>query len=327
MKAVPVSVVIPTYNCGALLVQAVDSVLAQSAPPLEIVVVDDGSTDDTRSRLAPYGDKVRYLAQANQGVAAARNRGIQESRGEFVAFLDADDVWHPEKLAAQTAALAGRADIGLLATDFVDWPGEGWKELAGQVPAPVPTPWERLVVKNDLCTSSLLVRRSALEKVGEFDTSMQGPEDHDLWLRLAEVSVVATLPLPLAGYRWVPGSLSKQAARMEAGMRRVLEKVDEGKEWRGRWLLRRKAYSYCHYSCGYMHSVASNHGPALRNLVQSFLWYPLPFRREDVRTPLARPKLLIKAVLRGLRLADAVQGQVPISPEGGRSAQPVCPNA
>src|SRR5436305_5180727 len=101
MNGVPVSVVIPTYNCGGLVAEAVGSVLAQSRLPAEIIVVDDGSRDDTRERLAPFGDRIRYVCQANQGVSAARNLGVQHARGEVIAFLDADDIWHPRRLELQ----------------------------------------------------------------------------------------------------------------------------------------------------------------------------------------------------------------------------------
>src|SRR5712675_1199611 len=96
-----VSVIIPTYNSGRLVVEAVESALAQTLAPAEILVVDDGSTDDTRDRLAKFGPPVSYIHQENQGVAAARNRGIRAATGDLVAFLDADDVWHPKKLERQ----------------------------------------------------------------------------------------------------------------------------------------------------------------------------------------------------------------------------------
>src|SRR4051812_7491732 len=101
MKRVPVSVIIPTYNSGALLVQALDSVLAQTCVPEQIIVVDDGSQDDTAERMARYAGRVHYVSQRNQGVSAARNRGMQEAGEEWVAFLDADDVWHPRKIELQ----------------------------------------------------------------------------------------------------------------------------------------------------------------------------------------------------------------------------------
>src|SRR5262245_35430521 len=104
MQPAPVSVVIPTYNSGRLVVEAVESVLAQTTRVAETVVVDDGSTDDTRQRLGRYAGSVRYVGQPNQGVSAARNRGVSEASQDFVAFLDADDVWHPRKIELQMAA-------------------------------------------------------------------------------------------------------------------------------------------------------------------------------------------------------------------------------
>ena len=101
-----VSVVIPAYNCAAYGGQAVDSVLHQTYTDWEIIVVDDGSQDDTRLILEQYGDRIRYIYQQNQGVSIARNRGIELARGEFIAFLDADDYFFPDKIAAQIAVFA-----------------------------------------------------------------------------------------------------------------------------------------------------------------------------------------------------------------------------
>src|SRR5690242_14754403 len=111
-----VSVVIPAYNYGRFVGEAVDSVLAQSYPHVETIVVDDGSQDDTRERLAHYGNRIRYIYQQNQGLPAARNTGIRHSSGELIAFLDADDTWHPRKLEIQVRCLTDRPDLGLLAT-------------------------------------------------------------------------------------------------------------------------------------------------------------------------------------------------------------------
>src|SRR6266849_6286184 len=104
------SVIIPTYDSGQLVVEAVASALAQSLAPAEVIVVDDGSTDDTRERLALFGPPVRYIHQKNQGVAAARNTGLHEATGELIAFLDADDVWHPLKLELQVSCLRSEAE-------------------------------------------------------------------------------------------------------------------------------------------------------------------------------------------------------------------------
>jgi glycosyltransferase involved in cell wall biosynthesis len=108
-----VSVVIPAYNCAAYVGQAVDSVLRQTYTDWEIIVVDDGSRDDTKLILEQYGDRIRYIYQQNQGVSIARNRGIELARGEFIAFLDADDYFLPDKIAAQIAVFAAQPNLGI----------------------------------------------------------------------------------------------------------------------------------------------------------------------------------------------------------------------
>src|SRR5581483_8515222 len=180
-----ISVVIPAYNAGRYVTQAIDSVLAQTPRPCEILVINDGSTDDTEERLLPYWNDIRYIAQPNQGVSASRNRGIQEARGDFVAFLDADDVWHPRKLDLQMQVFARRPELGFLSTQRFPWPASEFPDIAATDPRDslVSIPWSRLVAQNLLDTSSLVCRRELLETVGPFDTRMQGPEDHDLWVR------------------------------------------------------------------------------------------------------------------------------------------------
>src|SRR3990167_8128796 len=109
-----VSVVIPTYNYARYLPQAIDSVLGQTYPHIEVVVVDDGSTDESRDVLRAYGSRIRWVQQERQGVSAARNRGVRESRGDLVAFLDADDRWLPTKLERQVARWCNEPELGLV---------------------------------------------------------------------------------------------------------------------------------------------------------------------------------------------------------------------
>ena len=303
MKRAPVGVVIPTFNSGHLVTEAIDSVLRQSVVPAEIIVVDDGSKDDTRERVARYGQQIRYLYHQNQGVSATRNRGVQEAGCEYIAFLDADDVWHPKKLELQLAALSREPGLGLLGTRTLNWPAARFAELADLAGERLEVvPWERLVVKNCFVTSSILTPRRILRQVGLFDTGLQGPEDYDLWLRVAEVSRVANLDLPLTGYREVPSSLSKQAAQMEAGVLKILAKLDERGAWRGRRLLRRKAYSHASHSCAYMYGAAGYHARALLRSIGSLLSYPFPYRKDEVRVPLERPKRLVWSLLHLLHL-------------------------
>src|SRR3989442_15842469 len=121
MSQVPVSVVIPTYNRGDMIRDAIDSVLGQTVVPSQIVVIDDGSSDDTEARLKSYGARVLYRRQANAGPSAARNHGVRLATERFVAFIDADDVWHPRKLELQLLHMRRDPELGLLATEQFDW--------------------------------------------------------------------------------------------------------------------------------------------------------------------------------------------------------------
>jgi glycosyltransferase involved in cell wall biosynthesis len=312
----PVSVVMPTYNCGRWLVRAVDSVLAQTARPAEILVVDDGSTDDTAARLEPYRGHVRYFRQPNRGVAAARNAGVAAANEPWVAFLDADDVWHPRKLELQTRVLGQRRDLAILGACWFAWPVESFPDVGGDPAGRVAdVSWRRLVVKNVLATSAVVVSRIALDRAGPFDTSLQGPEDWDLWLRVTEAAPAANLDLPLVGYRSVVGSVSRQADTCRGGMLRVLEKVSR----RGApgWgpLVRRKAHAVLNHECSHVYGAAGRYGAAIRAELASLLWYPLPLARAETGSRLGRPRRLAVQVLRALRL------------KGGDVSHPACLSA
>jgi glycosyltransferase involved in cell wall biosynthesis len=301
MNTAPVSVVIPTYNSGHLVTQAIESALSQGLPPREILVVDDGSTDDTARRVSVY-PHVRYLPQPNQGVSAARNTGVRAASQEFVAFLDADDVWHPCKLELQMEVFERHPELGIVGAHQFDWPASSFPEIATHSPRLEFVTWSDLVVKNRLHTSSLVVRREVLRQAGEFDTAIQGPEDRDLWLRVVEFAPVCNLELPLLGYRDVPGSVSKQAARCKAGMLRILQKIDERNVWRGRWLLRRKAYSYVYHSCAYIYGAGELYREALRCSLLSLAWYPLPYLGSERGMSFERPKRFFVNLARWLGL-------------------------
>jgi glycosyltransferase involved in cell wall biosynthesis len=297
----PVTVIIPAYNSRPWIREAVESVLNQSAPASEIIVIDDGSTDGTSAELAGYGSRVQCVSQANSGVAAARNAGLRHATGELIAFLDADDIWHPRKLEIQMRVMADDPGIGLLGTRVFDWPAPHVPDVGGEDVSRVTCFGQgHMAVKNHLVTSSVMVRREVVKRAGEFDPLLRGPEDHDYWLRATEVTRVGRLDAALTGYRRTAGSLSTQTATMEAGMRRILQKLDErgwpdGRRWR------RRAYSYSHYSWAYMQSAAGRPGRALKELAKSVALYPLPYERMEVSMSLARPRMFGVLMLRMLR--------------------------
>lgn len=298
-----VSVIIPTYNSGQMVTQALESVLAQTFPASEIIVVDDGSTDDSSRSLQPFLGRIRYISQHNQGASAARNRGIQECQGDLIAFLDADDFWHPRKLELQMHVLSRRPEVGLLGTSTFEWPTSTIPTIdRSPLESTVPMRWEQFVLKTLLYPSTVVTRRSVLQEAGGFDIGLRCSEDRDLWLRIAELSQVAKLDLPLTGYRFVPGSLSQQLDALKDGGEKLLRKLDERRAWKGRRLLRRKAYSFFNYQCSYEYSAKGNQGGALVSLLKSFAWYPLPYGPVEVGGSLVRLKRLGVFLLRMLRL-------------------------
>ena len=207
-----ISVVIPTYNRAALLRAAVQSVLGQTYDSWELVVVDDGSTDETAAYLDTLTDaRVRHVVRAHSGNAAlTRNFGARAARGSHVAFLDSDDLWRPEKLVLQMEDLEARPECGWSYTGvaLVD---EGGRELhpAGGRPWMARRGWilEDVVDRPALvATSSVLVRRQLFETVGGFNESLLRCHDLDLWIRLAEVSPASVVARPVTQWRQHPGN-------------------------------------------------------------------------------------------------------------------------
>src|SRR5262245_40001432 len=184
MRPDSVSVVIPTYNYASFVVQAVESALAQRwLGAMEVIVVDDGSTDDTCERLAPFRDRIRYIRQRNQGLSAARNTGIRQARYEWIALLDSDDVWHPDKTRVQLEAVGGNPSIGFVGTPPGPIPDSRLPLRAAEAVRELGV--RDFMVGTPLGPSSTMVRRRAFERVGFFDETLRSVEDRDMWLRLA----------------------------------------------------------------------------------------------------------------------------------------------
>jgi glycosyltransferase involved in cell wall biosynthesis len=256
MQATPlplVSVVIPVYNAERYLGESLDTALAQDYGNVEIIAVDDGSTDGSASILASYGDRIRVLSQANAGPARARNAGIETARGEFVAFLDADDVWRAQKLRLQVEHLLANDDVGLVyntwavldgedpraAVDFLagidQHPATDGEATDGEATAPT-LPLDRagsgwvyhLLLQDSIVhTSAAMVRRSLLQQVNGFDDSLRRGQDYDLWLRLSRHTPFHKLTAVLSAYRLHSHSITQQPTPVNYGavvINRALEK-------------------------------------------------------------------------------------------------------
>jgi glycosyltransferase involved in cell wall biosynthesis len=275
MSAAPVSVVIPTYNYAHFIGEAIDSVLAQTMPALEIIVVDDGSTDDTRERVAKYGDRVRYIHQANRGLSAARNTGIAAARGEFVALLDADDRWKPGKLAAQWAEFTG-PDIGLVYCGKEVFHEQGRVSLVPAVKAEADRALELLLTANLFCPSSVIMRRECFAKCGTFDETLRKVEDREMWIRIAKQFRLACVPECLAEWRLHGSALNTKTDGMEEAFRETLRRAFVDGPLRGNTGLRRQAYAFMYFDFSWVYHMARQHGAAWRYVALSLLRYPLP---------------------------------------------------
>lgn len=241
-----VSVVIPNYNQSHFLVGALDSVLAQTVAAAEVIVVDDGSTDDCRQVLTRYGDPVRVIHQGNLGLAGARNTGIRAATGEFVALLDADDQWMPTYLATMLA-LADcnpEAAVYYCQARCMDEAGRDLPQVLGGPPVPPTELYATLVRANFLIPSTILMRRRVVVAAGMFDATLRSCEDWDLWLRLLPQQQAVGTDACLVRYRQHGASLSKDPRGMLDAATAVIRKhfgEDDGKPFQA-WSDKRWAY-------------------------------------------------------------------------------------
>ena len=266
-----ISVIIPAYNAASFVSSAIESALAQTYPPLEILVVDDGSSDKTAEVVARFAAPVRLLLQKNGGPAAARNHAARVARGEWLAFLDADDVWLPEKLERQITFISG-AGVGI-----VHCMHEG-HDSAAAIPDCVD--FDRLWKRNCIANSSVILRRTAFEQTGGFDEDrgLVGVEDYNLWLRVAAAGwQIVTCRETLWRYTPAEDSLS---SRVERFAECELKNIDHLKRTLGlaeplcqkKRLAVRELYGMYLFSLGEMHAArrflipAILRGPSLPGL-------------------------------------------------------------
>jgi glycosyltransferase involved in cell wall biosynthesis len=198
------SVVMPTYNRAGLVARAVDSVLAQTCRDFEVIVVDDGSTDDTEVVVRPYRDRIRYLRQSNRGSASARNLGILECRGRYVAFLDSDDLWHPEKLARTEEAIEAHPDAGLFYSDYRSRAADGRPVRVERCRPVVGNAYSEILLHYFALTSTVVCKRECFDVCGLFHEPLRRAQDWDMWIRIARRFSFVHIPAVLTEYTWEP---------------------------------------------------------------------------------------------------------------------------
>lgn len=231
-----VSIIIPSYNCAQFIAEALDSVLEQTYKDFEAIIIDDGSTDNLKDVVAPYltrfPDKVRYIYQENQGLANARNTAIKHARGEFLALLDADDKWLPNRLEEGIKVMEANPDVGLLHSNITRFAEDGRilpapvrrkKFLSGSI-------FKHIFLRQaDVACPTALFRKECCDKVGVFDPNLArlGCEDRDLWLRIAREYRVLYLDQVLAMYRVRKSSMSRNYEKMFKAQMYVIEKYSQ----------------------------------------------------------------------------------------------------
>jgi glycosyltransferase involved in cell wall biosynthesis len=295
---VRVSLIIATFNHARLLGDAIDSALAQTLTGVDIVVVDDGSTDDTPAVLERYRGRIRVLRQPNRGLAAARNTGLAAARGTYVAFLDADDIMAPAKLAEQVAVLERAPTIGWTYCDvLIETVATGATVRASErfgYAARALDGWlfPELIHGNFIPAIAPLVRRTALDAAGGFDERLTALEDWDLWLRLALLAEARYTPAVLASYRVQPGGMSEDRARMDRNRFRVLDKLCRTRPaaLEGLGVVGRRVIADTHNWLGKEAYASGDWGEARRRFAASVL--TVPWQRQA-------PLLLGLSLVRG----------------------------
>ncbi len=290
MTHATISVVIPTYNRARIVGDAVASALAQTYPPSEVIVVDDGSKDDTAAALEVFGGRVQYIRQQNGGPAAARNTGIRRSSGRFVAFLDSDDLWKPDKLRLQMGVFEGDASLGIVSclSDYVTFegrpifpPGPARATIRAGSRGGV----RALLLANTVSGgSSAVVRRECLDDVGLFDESLRGVEDWDFWLRAAKRHAIGFVNEPLTVMRSCGDNLSRPAnvAAMLDNELRLLGKHFADRSYRIGFYDRGMALAERFGRSAWTWYGVGNVREARRCLLQALVSNPVHFARQRV---------------------------------------------
>lgn len=218
-----VSVVIPCYNGEAFLAEAIASTLEQSCAPTEVLVVDDGSSDASADIARAFGHPVRLIQQDNAGTAVARNNGIRQARGEWIALLDADDLWHPQKLHRQLAKARDGFDMVYTDAENIGLVGSYPRTRMEYMELPEGDIFDQLLLGNFIVLSSVLVRRSVLLDTGLFTTEQIFCEDWPLWMAIAQDRLVGVVREPLTQYRIHGGSKTHKIERAHRFRLQALE--------------------------------------------------------------------------------------------------------
>ncbi|MFA7677230.1 MAG: glycosyltransferase [Candidatus Omnitrophota bacterium] len=265
-----VSVIIPAYNKAELTVETVESVLAQTYGNTEIIVIDDGSTDNTKVKLEPYLDRIKYVYKKNGGACSARNLGISIARGQYIGLLDCDDLYLPEKIELSVNYLEDHPDFGFVhsAAYFIDEKGKILRTFSS---GDNRCSWigKKLLLKNFICNSTVVAKKSCFEKSGVFDEEIFTPADWDMWLRLAENYKTGYIDKPLTMYRVSSAYILKNTELFKNEERKVLEKAFKRNNKLSR-RLKGKIFANAHFRCAQNYILTDQFAKAKKEMFLSF---------------------------------------------------------
>jgi len=276
-----VSVIIPTYNCVKYVAKAINSVLEQTYKDYEIVIVDDGSSDDTKKVIEPYliQNNVRYIYQENRGLAAARNTAIRNSKGKYIALLDADDYWSPIKLEKQVSVFEMKPEVEFIHSNmylFDEHKESRAQKYSMNIDYNKLTPkalfkkilfWEA-----DVFVTTAIIKKTVFDKIGYFDENLSylGCEDREFWLRLVQKCKTFFLNDYLAYYMVRSNSMTKDKNKMQRAREYVIEKTVKDTEiFKNKKRIKQVIYSNLYFRYGLDYFRARRRNEALRNLLIS----------------------------------------------------------
>lgn len=301
-----VSVVIPAYNYARFLPVAVESCLKQDYPNFEVVVIDDGSKDNTREVMAKYGPPVRYVYQANAGLSAARNSGIREARFDIVAFLDADDLLLPTHLSDSMAALAKLPpEYALIGCDYapIDVDGKPLAHTVHTAVVPGEVHLKDILMRTRFSPTGAVAKKEVFTQVGGFDTALRSTEDRDMWIRIAAKRRVWHVGKVLIEIRKHGSNMSNNADRMKNNMAAVLKKsYDAGVVPRSHFWFWLQVLSYWRFQTSLIYNGIRQPARAYRDLLFSVLLWPFFLDPAAHGNPLLfRARAFVRFTLNALR--------------------------
>lgn len=296
LKEPLVSVVIPTYNYGHFVASAIQSVLDQTFLNIEVIVVDDGSTDTTCEVVKKFGDQILYIYQENKGLSCARNTGIKKSKGDFIAFLDSDDYWEKEKIQKQVEFIENNPEVVAVNCRFKaeDLNGKFLYVTDNEDFQDVQIFRGKLINENIIAGggSNIIIKKSCFDEVGYFDELLSSSEDWDMWLRISKKYIIRTVEEPLTHIRVGNYSMStaKNAQKMLDNEIIVLDKY-----FCGEWSFEKSRALSCRYFCAaWAFSVSGDIDKAFKKIFKGFSLYPFDYFNKK------KGGLMVKIVVKKL---------------------------